>query len=269
MVYIRLKGLLVHSIAVFLLLCIPLSSRAQFERKISLNLSGGVFKTFGDKAYPDTDDKNPEKNEIAYLMPNFEIGYSLQGGLQYNFSRQLSIELNIGYMHSAFWWYDVYDEYDNPCSYLGFTYTESGEEETESNFLMLNNLHFGLASRYYFLPANKFNPYALVEVNLNILDSEYIDHQWDVYERLGRLDELGYENSTSQMILEAHSCVGFLAGGGVDYSLNENISFFFEAGYWFIFLNWEEYIQPVELSNFNALKFHLGARFSFIKSKQL
>jgi len=211
--------------------------------------------------------------QTVYLMPNYEIGYSLKGGIQYNFSRQLSLELNMGYMHSSFWWYDVYDEInDDHYSYLGWHVYDQGTNEileNGSNYFTLDNLHFGLTSRYYFLPAKKFNPFALAGINLNILDSEYIDSQYDVYERLERLDEYEVGYNTSRVMLEAYPCVGFLAGGGIAYTLNENIGFFFEAGYQFIYLNWYDYIEPVQLSDLNALKLHLGVRFSFLKSKQL
>jgi hypothetical protein len=267
----QLKGILTRSVLLFLITCVPLLSSAQFERKISINFSGGVFKTFGDKGYPSS--AAWEGSEVPYLMPNYAIGTSWEGGLQYNFSRHLSVGINLGYLRSQYWWFDAYDEAnDDYYSYLGFHVYDpvSGEIEEESaNYLTLHNRHLGLSAKYYFLPAKKFKPYALTEVNLNILDAEYIDNQYDVYERLGRLDEYEFEYNTSFELFTAYSCVGFLAGGGIAYTLNENIGFFFETAYWFIFLNWEEYMEPVELSNFNAFKFQLGVRFSFIKSKQL
>ncbi len=242
---------------------------AQFEKKISINLSGGIFKTFGAKDYP----VGPGYDEdyLPYLMPNFQLGWTCNIGAQFNWNRYISFELNFGLANSGYWSYSSYDA-DND-DYYNYMYWDIYDEETDEilasgeNYMTLFNLSFGLSPKYYFLPAKKFNPYALLEVNLNYTSVEYIDTKYDAYVKLGREDEYG--ESDTELLMDNSFAVGFYPGIGLEYALNDNIGFFAQTGYWLILLNKDEFETSDEAENFNAFKFQMGVRLSFWKAKEL
>lgn len=250
------------------LIFIPILIHAQFENKISINLSGGLFKTFGAKDYPD-----PYDNEYTYpyLMPNFQTGWTIIGGVQFNYSRKISFEVNIGIARSGFWYYEYYDPWDG--EYYSWDCWEIYDEYTDEpiasgeNYLTLFNFSVGFAPKYYFLPSKRFKPYAILEINLNYTTVKYIDAEYEEYAKLGREDEL--DESWTETWMDKSFGIGFSPCIGAEFTVNDNIGVFAQTGYWLILLNKNEFEYPEDEHNFHAFKFQLGVRMSFWKSKKL
>jgi len=247
-----------------------LSASGQFEQKISLNLAGGIFKTFGSKTYIPDWASGPEDKE-PHLMPHFETGWAVNGGVQFNINRHFSLLADIGFMRSGYWYYDPSDPNDpeDDYNYLYFEIYEdtidyvvvaSGEDE-----LTLFNLNIGLTPKYYFLPGKKVNPFIFAGININYTNVNFTDRQYEAYEDLGRLDEYGESESAAWM--EKSFGFGLYPGAGVEYNLNDNLGFFLHAGYYMVFLNKNEFQYAEEEENLQALKVQAGIRFSFWKSK--
>lgn len=245
----------------------PAILSAQFEKKVSVNLSTGLFKTFGPKDYPDPYD---DEYTFPYLMPNFQTGWTFNGGVQFNYNRQVSFEANLGIARSGFWYYEYYDPWDG--KYYSWDYWEICDEYTDEpiasgeNYLTLFNLSLGFAPKYYFLPSKKINPYAFLELNLNYTTVKYIDAEYEEYVKLGREDELG--ESWTETLMEKSFGFGIYPGIGAELTVNESIGIFAQTGYWLILLNKKEF-EYLEKENFHAFKFQLGVRMSFWKSKEL
>jgi hypothetical protein len=258
----------IRKFLIAILVILPVLASAQFERKISVNVSGGLFRTIGPKEYPDP---YYIDFEIPYLMPNFQTGWTIFGGIQYNISRKFSLEGNLGFARSGYWYYEAYDpDYnDYYCWMCWEIYDEYYEDALISgeDYLTLFNLSIGFAPKYYFLPSKRINPYALVELNFNYTSVDFIDSEYEAYVELGREDEYG--ESASETWMEKSFGLGFSPVVGTEFSVNDNIGIFFQAGYWMILLNKNEFEYAEEEENFHALKFQLGVRMSFWKSKEL
>ncbi|MCK4749259.1 MAG: hypothetical protein KAT15_19535, partial [Bacteroidales bacterium] len=87
---------------------IPVISLAQFEQKISINLSGGMFSTFGTKTFM-PDYGTSAEDEQPLQISNYEPGVFTSLGIQYNMNRHLSIQADVGVMYAGKWFYDDYD----------------------------------------------------------------------------------------------------------------------------------------------------------------
>jgi len=255
-----------------LMALISLSASGQFEQKVSLNFAGGIFKTFGPKTYIPDWASGPEDKE-PHLMPHFETGWAINGGVQFNINRHFSLLADIGFMYSGYWYYDPSDPNDpeDDYNYLYFEIYEdtidyvvaaSGEDE-----LNLFNLHIGFTPKYYFLPGKKFNPFVFAGININYTNVQFIDRQYEAYDQLGRLEEYGESETAAWM--DKSFGLGFFPGAGIEYNLNDNLGFFLHAGYYLVFLNKSEFQYPEEEENLQAFKLQLGVRFSFWKSKDL
>jgi opacity protein-like surface antigen len=237
------------------LLLIPLTSRAQFEQKVSVNFGAGVFKTFG-KALGKYD---------PMQMPNFKTGLSLEGGIQFNLNRRLSLMADIGYMNSASWAY-YWTDGVNDTHYTVYDTLENLLAEGY-NDLSLSNLSIGLMPKLYILPGKKLNPYLFAGLNFNFTHSVYTNNTWKDADRLGILppDDTGPYNP----YLEKNVGIGFNPGFGLEYNPNDKICFYISAGYYFIKLKNENFKSPDLEENFNAYVIHAGLRYSFLKSKDL
>jgi len=84
----------------------------------------------------------------------------------------------------------------------------------------MTKLHFGIAPRYYFIPGGRFNPFVYAGVTLNYTDVYYEDNEYAACETLERLD-LYEENTDLTEWFEYQVGIGFMAGAGLDYSLND------------------------------------------------
>lgn len=247
------------------ILLFPLSLNAQFEQKVSFNISAGIFKSIGTKTYTPQWASSGDEYE-PFQMPSYRPGVYINGAFQFNINRHLSLEASIGYMYSSSWFYDMYEN----TNYLYYSVYDTindillAEGENELNF---SNLSVGLAPKYYLFPGKKFNPYLFVGININFTKAEYTDNNWQALKDLDMLDpdDTGPDNP----FLEKNTGIGLNPGLGVEYSLNDKIGFFLSAGYYFILLDKSNFKTPEQVENFNSLFFQAGIRFSFLKSKEL
>lgn len=253
-------------ITIFLLL--PVLTSAQFEKKISVNITPGFFKTIGPKDYPDPYGYD---YKLPHLMPNFQVGWSINGGIQFNYSRNISFEANLGIARSGFWQYDAYDpDYDDYyCWTCWDIYDDYSDEPIASgqDYLTLFNFSIGFAPKYYFLPSKKINPYALLELNLNFTSVKFIDTWYEEMVNLGM--DVADEEDYTEFWLEKSLGLGISPVVGAEFNLSDNIGIFMQTGYWLIVLDKKEFEEPEEEENFHALKFQLGVRMSFWKAKKL
>lgn len=240
----------------------------QFEQKLSLNLSGGIFNTVGADSYepePAGDRDEPT------LMPNFKAGFTLSGGLQYNLNRHLSLEAALGVMISPGWYYDYSPAGEDPFNYLFYTiytdtvtYIPAVEGENDLN---LTAIYFSLAPRYYFLPGKKLNPYLFAGLNISYLDVYYQDNEYDAYEDLGRLEE--YPLSPASTWYDKSINAGLVAGAGAEYGISDNLGVFVQFRYHYALLDDADFFESIKFADFHAISVKLGIRISFLKSKEL
>ncbi len=243
--------------------------QAQFEQKLSVNLSGGLFKTVGAKYFlPDW--STGDYREPA-LMPNFNAGFSFGGSFQVNINRHLSLEAYMGIMISNRWYFNPAGEVDEPFNYLYYeVYADtidyivvfSGE-----NDMTLTNLVVGLAPKYYFLPGNKLNPFVFAGITYNVTHVNFIDNEYEAFKEQGVLDE--WEGGDINNWFSDHAGLGMSVGTGVEYGINDNIGLFAQAAYYFIPLKEEAFIYDTKYADFHSINIHLGVRISFLKSKDL
>ncbi len=246
------------------------SIHAQFEQKLSVNLSGGLFKTVGAKyIIPDWSTSGDDKEPA--LMPNFNAGFSFGGSFQVNINRHFSLETYMGIMISNGWYFDYSDPEQEPFNYLYYeVYADtidylvafSGENE-----MTLTNLVFGLAPKYYFLPGNKLNPFVFAGITYNLTHVNFINNEYEAYKEQGILD--GLEGGDVNNWFSDHSGLGMSIGTGVEYGINDNIGLFVQAAYYFIPLKEEAFIYETKYADFHSINIHLGVRISFLKSKDL
>lgn len=243
------------------------SLNAQFEQKLSLNISAGYFSTLGWNGWDD----NWEEHGPT-LMPNFKGGPSVSAGLQYNFSRHFSVEIQLGYSFAPKWYFDASDESQEPFSYLNYeiigdsaTWEVLGSGE---NFMDMSNLHIGVTPKYYFGPGNRFNPFILAGISLNYTDVYFDNVEYEDYKDLG-MEDVYVENYDLVNWFDDHFGLGFMAGAGCEYALNDTWGLFAQLIYHFIPLRDDAFVYAIKEINYHDLSMHLGARFSFLKSKAL
>lgn len=237
----------------FLLLTI--SAAAQFEQKVSINISLGSFKTFG-KAFGVYD---------PMQMPNYKPGLMAEAGLQFNLNRRLSIMTNAGLMYSGGWSY-IMGEND----YMHFAIYDTITEEILAegyNKLDFLNFSFGIIPKYYLIPGKKWNPYLFAGVNINYTHANYTDNWWKTSNELDMLppDDSGPYNP----FLENNFGIGFIPGIGIEYSPGDKFGITFTTGYTLILLNEKNIKSEHMVENFNAFFLQAGIRLSFLKSKDL
>lgn len=261
--------LLLLSLSVLLLL-IPGRADGQFERRLSLNVSGGYFNTVGWNGWQEDWQSLPEGNGPT-LMPNFKGGPAVTAGLQYNFSRHFSLEFQVGFSFAPGWYFDASEEDQEPYNYLYFEVVDPGSGtvvETGENYMDMYYMHLAVAPRYYFLPGRKLNPFVYAGISINYLDVWYENNEKKAYEDHGLGDEYE-ENAGLVNWFDYDSGIGFLAGAGAEFALNDYLGLFLIASYHMSPLNEEAFYYGTYQVNYHDLAIHLGVRYSFLKSKQL
>jgi opacity protein-like surface antigen len=247
------------------ILLVSLLLNAQFEQKMSLSLSAGVFKTVGTKTFTPQWATGSEDFE-TYQMPNYRPGISVNGVLQLNISRHFSLGLDAGYMHSGSWFYKT-PEGDNLLHYsMCDTITDEILAEGE-NELNLTNISIGLIPKYYFYPRENLSLFLFAGLNINFTKAEYQDNEWQDSKKLGLLDP--DDTGPWDPYLENNTGLGASTGFGAEYDLSDNIGFYFSAGYQFISLDEKNFKTADQAENFHTLNFQAGIRLSFLKSKKL
>jgi opacity protein-like surface antigen len=252
--------------AFMIAILVPATLFAQFEQKLSLNVSAGYFNTLGWSGW----EENWEEHGPS-LMPNFKGGVSIGAGLQYNFNRHFSIEFQLGYRFAPGWYFDASPEGEDEFNYLYYEVydnTTSTVLASGDNYMDLANFHFGIAPRYYFIPGSKINPFVYAGVTVNYTDVYIENKEYEAYKAAGIEDQ--YEdNPELYEWFDYQVSVGLMAGAGVEFELNENWGLFAMGTYHFIPLDDEEFYLNSFLVNYHDLSINLGARFSLLKSKDL
>lgn len=251
----------------FLFLILPVAAAAQFEQKVSVNLSGGMFTTFGPKTWmPDWGslDEDREPHQIA----NFSPGYALSAGVQYNLNRHLSFQVDGGFMYTGKWYYNDYEDHNytewaiwHPDELIDTLMAEGNNE------LTLKNIGFGLTPKYYLLPGKRVNPFVFLGLSVNYTTTTFEDNEWAAYRDLGMLEP--DDSGPDGPYMAKNTGVGLNPGVGIDISLHENVAFNLLAGYYFIYLQEKNFYVPEQNENLHALVLQAGIRLSFLKSKNM
>lgn len=242
---------------ILLFLLFPLLTYSQFEQKVSINVSTGIFKTFGYEL--------GEGDYDPLQMPHYRPGPIAEAGIQYNISRRFSVMVSAGIMYSGSWSY-MMGEYD----YLHYTILDPETEATIAeglNKLKLFNFQAGLFPKFYLLPSKKWNPYLFAGISMNFTNSKYTNNWWKDADRLGVLppeDQVPYDP-----FLEKSNGLGFIPGVGLEYSRSDKFRIYISAGYFLINLNDKNFKSELVTENFNAFFIQLGIRMAFLKSKDL
>ncbi len=243
---------------------LPLLIHAQFEQKLSFNVSAGIFKTFGTKTYIPDWSADPDDSE-PYQMPNYRPGISIKGSIQFNINRHFSLKAEVGYMHSGSWSY-----FSNDINYLHYTFYDTITDELLAegeNELDFTNLGIGITPVYYFLPEKKINPYLFFGVNINFTKAAFRSNEWQAEKDLGMLDP--GDTTPWNDFMEENTGLGLNPGIGLLYNMNERLGFTFTAGYYLIFLDESNFKSSDQVENFHSFTIQAGIRFSFLKSKEL
>jgi opacity protein-like surface antigen len=253
------------SALISVIILLPFLLHAQFEQKMSFNISAGGFKTVGKKTYVPQWASDPSDYEPSQMV-NYKPGYYLQAALQLNLNRHFSIQADVGYAHSPSWYYATDD-----VSYLAYNIYDSLDENIVlaqgEDELNLTNVSIGLTPKYYLSPGEKLNPYVFLGVNMNLTSCEYRSNEWYDARDVGYLDpdDLVPWND----YLENSSAFGIRPGFGADYQLSERIGLFATGGYQFIAIDKKRFKSSEQEENLHFLYLQVGVRLSFMKSKQL
>jgi len=235
---------------------LPAFVYAQFEQKVSFNLSVGSFKTFG---------KEMGKYDYDPMqMPHYKPGIIAETGIQLNLSRRFSVMAGVSVMYAPKWSFMIGD-YD----YLHYQISDTITEEVLAegiNKLNLFNFCIGIYPKCYLLPVKKWNPYIFAGLNYNFTRAEYTDNY---FVDAGKVNYLPSDYTPYSPFLENSSGIGFIPGAGIEYTSSDKFGFTLSAGYSLILLKEENFKSEYLVGNFNAILLQAGIRFSFLKSKDL
>jgi opacity protein-like surface antigen len=238
------------------LVLIPFLADAQFEQKLSFNLSVGTFKTFGKKM----------GQYDPMQMPNYGMGLSVNAGLQFRISNHFSLVADFERLSSNKW---DYHEGDNNS----FLYWSIYDPQTTlllaegEGYLDLRNISIGIKPKYYFLQGKKWNPYFYAGINFNWTSTWCENTEWAERKKLDVLPP--EDTGPTSIFLETSSGIGFNPGFGIEYNPFSRMCFYLSPGYYFISLNKKNFKSPAQEENFNAFVIQAGLRLNFIKSKEL
>jgi opacity protein-like surface antigen len=238
-------------------LLVVISASSQFEQKVSLNLSAGMFKTFGDK----WGDVLPKQ------MPWYKPGFTGNLGIQFNINRRFSIVGEFGIMYSGKW-ECIQDDY-NWMSYETWRFNPDTMLSSGLNKLKLLNFSFSLSPKLYFLPGKKLNPFIYAGISINYTLAPFEDNGWKDYVAFGLAAP---EDTKPEIYLEKNFGLGLNPGAGIEYSPSEKLSLFLAGDYNLVFIKAKNYPYDYRSEikgNLNAYQFKIGIRYSFIKSKNL
>ena len=173
-----MKKVILKFSIIIIMLAIGCSGKlsAQFEQKITLQASAGMTIAQGPESLLD-------------IFHN--LGYSIDAGIQYNFSRRTAIV--------AMAKYSTFLDMPDPHAIL---------DELHFNLLGIN-----LCPKLRFLPHRRFNPYIYGGASVNYIS---ITHGF-----------AGEEPVTSTSPVS----IGLIAGAGADLRLNDNIALFTQGGF--------------------------------------
>ncbi len=240
----------------FSLLFIPFIIKAQYEQKITLNFAAGIFNTLGKKV----DESGPT------LLPNYELGLSANGGVQFRINENFSLSVDIGIMFSQRWSY--FEGSDKNYLYWSIHDTITDDLIAEGgNYRDIANYSFGLTPKYYLFPGKRWNPYFYMGVNFNLTSTYFEDEEWQEMDKRNLLppDDAGPKND----ILENNFGLGLNPGFGIEFTPGAKVHLYLTAGYYFIPINKDNFTNPLREEKFNAFILQVGTRINFIKTKDL
>ncbi len=247
------------------LLMVSLTASSQFEQKLSVELSGGLFGTFGTKTWmPDWGSSSEDEEPLQ--IANYKPGPCGAIGFQYNLNRHFSVQANVGIMYTGKWYYDMYDG-------INYTYFAVWDPITDDLLaegyreLSLLNVSLGIAPRYYLLPGKKLNPYIFTGLSMNITSATHEDNEWQALHDLDMLDP--DDSGPDRAYIENNTGFGINPGLGLELDISDKIGFFISSGIHFILLNEENFYVPEQSENFKAFVIQGGVRLSFLKSKDI
>ena len=231
---------------------------------MSLTLSAGMFKTFGDK-YGERSGEAPLPRQMTWYKP----GISGELGFQLYISDHFSVLAEIGALYSPKWecieedgynWmsFELYDKLD------GTTLLASGLNENS-----LINLDFSIKPKIYLLPGKKLNPFIFTGININFTKAPYVNNYWKEYLAHDQFVEGDAPDVTT---LDHSVGLGINPGLGLEYHINEKISLSLTAGDFLVFINQDKYpynYRDLIDGNLNAFQIHAGLRMYFKKIKEL
>jgi len=250
------------------LLFMPFWATAQFEQKISVNLSGGVFMTVGPNTWmPDWGSVEEDREPLQ--IANYKPGLSATLGIQYNLNRHFSLQADVTMISSSKWFYDDYD---------GHNYTEFTVWDTINDILLaegekeltMQNIGIGLTPKYYLLPGKRVNPFLFAGVSINFTSTTLEDNEWQAWHDLDLLDQFDPDgDGPDRPYIRKNTGMGLNPGVGIEFSINDNIGFHILTGYNFIILNKNRFYVPEQHEHLHAIFLQGGLKFSFLKSKDL
>lgn len=238
------------------LMFVPNILSAQYEQKMSLTLDAGIFKTIGYRF----GDVEPMQ------MPNYGVGISANGGIQFRINERFSLSAELGMMGTQSWYYID----DSGVSYFAWTIRDSVTNDVIAegeNYMDLFNYSLGLKPKYYLRQGNRWNPYLYLGININLTHAYFEDQGWMELEKRGLLptDDPGPMDG----FLEQNIGIGMNPGFGVEYKLSDQWHFYLHSGYYFIAMNRDNFKIETREEHFQALILQFGSRFYFIKTKDL
>ena len=202
---------LLLSLLVSLFICGQLM--AQFEQKITLNISAGYFNPIGDQEYVkfksietgrlyniDGETTTDYAYIYPYIMSNFNAGFNFSAGIQFNVNRMFSIATNISFLKNFNWsyekyYYNVSDEQASTRDWLAYEISETdlfdwegvnwdinGDGDTEDLITGLDeyalyNISLGVMPKVYFVKQGVLRPYVFGELNFNYTSLNFEDNE--------------------------------------------------------------------------------------------
>jgi len=240
------------------LLLIHVSSFAQFNQKLSINISPGLFKTFGEK-YTEAG--------FAMQFPNYQPGLAAMAGIQVSFTERFSLVAELGLLLTNGWDYRA-NPGDDPYLYWAVYDPETDVllEEGE-NCLDFRNYSLEIKPKLYLLKVSKLNPYLMAGLNINITRCWFENNYWYAQKELGLIPPEETEPWNDNLL--ENMGIGFNPGLGLEFTQGKRIHIYLETGYYFISLHEANFTDPSRVENFNAFIISSGIRFNFLKSKDL
>jgi hypothetical protein len=256
---------------------------AQFENKVTFNLSLGAIQPVGQSEYIYQSQNGTYLNTwlMPYLFSNFKQGGALTGAVMFNLNRTFSLGVGLTMERIGNWEY--IDEYTAngervENNFLSWNITQEGSILDEGiNELNMYNLGIGVFPRINMAYGKKFNPYVFVEVTFNYTDINYIDNRRDSWIELGGSEQdydIWYNSLTSPSAYkntpQQSFGIGLYPGIGFDFNINSNVGIFVHGGYSFISINKADLEDAnLEPENFTSAKVEVGLKFSFLRSKDI
>lgn len=239
-------------------LLLPLFANSQFDQKLSINLSLGMFDTFGEKYTAEGG---------AMQFPNYKPGFAGSGGLQVRFGDHFSVGAEFGVMITNNWDYKASPGDDD---YLHWTVNDPVTDAVLAegyNYLDLHNFALAIKPKFYLLKDTKWNPYFLAGININWTRCWLENNLWYAMKEWGQVPP--EETEPWSDILQENFGIGFNPGFGVEFTPANRLHTFLEAGYYHVFLNEANFTDASRVENLNAFVIQAGIRINFLRSKEL